>query len=152
MRQRRRRRNSGRLLTGRRWADTTKRACTIGEVIKELVAKSKCYLMLFESDVANIAIPAVVFLSLCVCLFFFCVEKFFYPCIYPSAHPIQQTRPVAQIPDGFVPDGVPVQLRGPMREAARGGAPPMPPMHPMPSAPSFSIMMDRSNLPYGYSV
>ena len=97
--------------------------------------------MLFESDVANIAVPAVILCSLCGCFCFFCVEKFCFPCIYPEweiARVIDpQTRPVAQIPDP--PDGVPL--------AVIGGAINT---NPMASAPSFSlfgssIMMDRSN-------
>ena len=75
--------------------------------------------MLFDSDLANIAIPAVVLFSLCCCFLFFCIEKFCFPFIYPEiepeceiAHvtaPAQPMRPVAQIPAELPPDGVPVR-------------------------------------------
>ena len=109
--------------------------------------------MLFDSDLANIAIPAVVLFSLCCCFLFFCIEKFCFPFIYPEiepeceiAHvtaPAQPMRPVAQIPAELPPDGVPVHAV----LAVIGGAINN---NPMASAPSFSllgssIMMDRSN-------
>ena len=110
--------------------------------------------MLFDSDLANIAIPAVVLFSLCCCFLFFCIEKFCFPFIYPEiepeceiAHvtaPAQPMRPVAQIPAELPPDGVPVRAVL-ANNAVIGGA-----INPMASAPSFSllgssIMMDRSN-------